>query len=88
MEGSGGSALKGVPPRKVGVCGDSTRLSQRRIRAYGDSDSESDQSPGPPLVVKIILMTVWPVVTVLAVRGLLSGIDKVQDINDVKNVDL
>ena len=39
------------------------------------------------MCVYVILATVWPVVGVLAGRSLFSQIEKVQDINDVKNVD-
>lgn len=42
---------------------------------------------GPPLCVYVILATVWPVVAVIAVRSLLAQIEKLQGINDVKNVE-
>ena len=92
MEGSGGSALKGVPSASAATEGVETAVTVSTRGSANDDGRRTvtrtaSQSPGPPLVVKIILMTVWPAVTVLAVRGLLSGIDKVQDINDVKNVD-
>ena len=45
------------------------------------------QEGGPPLCVYVILATVWPVVAVIAVRSLISQIEKLQGINDVKNVE-